>query len=128
MSVNIITQYFVNTTVPPAIIEKYMTDFPRIYRMGDPAAVIPDRMQKDVEKYAKKFNVSFSTLFYFTPAVFANLHDRHEHGDVFPSEVTIVSQRNPAILEEMAVLDRVANSPAPTIGQRQRYRAALEAT
>lgn len=98
-----------------------MTDFSLQYRRSN----APEKIVKAAEAYEKKFGIRLETLRYFPRAMRAGLHQPEGDPTQPPGGVTIASAQEPTILQEMAVLDRVANSPSPTRAERERYRAAL---
>lgn len=91
------------------------------YRRSD----APEAMVRATEAYEKKFDIHFHSLLHFSKTTLNRLHCAEEDSNALPASVTVASRSDQSILQEMSALERVANSPAPTHMQRERYRAAL---
>ncbi|HEX8163565.1 MAG TPA: hypothetical protein VF538_16970 [Pyrinomonadaceae bacterium] len=86
----------------------------------------PTEMLVAAEKYERKFGIRFDSLTYFSKELFDTLH--RKEGDVtkVPDSVTIASQSDETILDDMEALGQVANSESVSLHQRERYFSALK--
>jgi hypothetical protein len=86
----------------------------------------PLTMWKAAQEYELKFHTRFDSLTYFPKELLIKLHSVESDISKLPSNVTIASYSDPTILDAMRVLEQVANTKTPSVGQRQDYFSALK--
>lgn len=86
----------------------------------------PTAIKAALKPFEERFAIEFATVSYFPPALFDEIHRIPDGGEVpIPPGVTVASQGDPSILEDMKVLRDVANDSSSTEAQHAQYFAAL---
>lgn len=86
---------------------------------------VPEGMRRAVVKYEDRFEVHLPDLTYFPRSLFNELHKPSNASSAISSNVTIASEGDSSILQDMEVLSEVANAATLDRAQREQYYATL---